>query len=246
MTAVHRHEPESRYETITHPWSARARAATRRSNITPRVAKAGLLALLLLAALTNQAVARQPAASLAGEAVGGSELPGVGTSAVTGTCNPDGLSRFRFVVTGEASGPYPGTFEESGTFTLGPRQPAPDNPTGDPGGNHHFPPLKFRSAFTIFSGPKVVTGHRTLSDVPPPTPDDPFFNFGACGQGLSQPGIPVPTNAISLQIRTDYRAHIRTPTGNHLARGSSLVDYGDLGVRGIPFFQSWRFLASFE
>jgi len=165
---------------------------------------------------------------------------------VTGTCRPEGTSRFRFVVTGTALGPYPGTFAEKGTFTLGPMQPAPDNPTGDPAGNHYFPPLRFHAVFQIRSAAGLVTGRKTLAAVPPPTPEDPFFNFGACGQVLAQPGMTTP-HAVALQIRADYRARIRTHGRTFVDRGEDmLVEYGDLGVRGIPNFQSWGFLESFE
>lgn len=36
-------------------------------------------------------------------------------------CNPDGTSTMRFTETGVATGPYPGTFEEEVTLTIGPQ-----------------------------------------------------------------------------------------------------------------------------
>src|SRR3954463_12459592 len=38
-----------------------------------------------------------------------------------GNCDPGGVSTFTFTVSGQAFGPYPGTFTESGTVTLGPQ-----------------------------------------------------------------------------------------------------------------------------
>jgi len=84
-----------------------------------RVARAlcvsGAMCLLLL--LTGPAVslaAPQPKPTLTGETF-------IGVLTVTATCDPTSNSTISYSVTGTATGPYPGTFTESGTATLGPQ-----------------------------------------------------------------------------------------------------------------------------
>ena len=66
------------------------------------------------------ATTQQQGLDLSGETFQASDLPATGTSQATGTCTPLGDSAFSFHVTGTAIGPYPGTFVEDGTFTIGP------------------------------------------------------------------------------------------------------------------------------
>ena len=42
---------------------------------------------------------------------------------VTGSCNAAGTSTIGFSAAGVASGPFPGTFTETGTLTIGPQPP---------------------------------------------------------------------------------------------------------------------------
>jgi hypothetical protein len=44
--------------------------------------------------------------------------PDPATLSVTGGCNIDGSGTFSYVVTGTATGPYPGPFKENGVFTF--------------------------------------------------------------------------------------------------------------------------------
>src|SRR5207248_6940002 len=76
---------------------------------------------------------------------------------VTAACNPGGTSTISFELEGTAVGPYPGTFKESGTFTIGPVGPqvAPNPPFGTV--------LSAALTFTIFSGPTTITGTKTLA-----------------------------------------------------------------------------------
>jgi hypothetical protein len=160
-----------------------------------------------------------------------------GTSEVVGVCNPSGTSTFTFSVSGRvASGPYPGTFSESGTLTLGPFVTQPD-------GFVVATPISFESSFTITSPMATITGSKTLSSEPL-TP----YNTGACGEILTPFGFPsLPPNAISIQARVDYTAQI-VIANNHatfLDSGSAFLDYGDLGVRDVPF-GPFRFVEIFE
>jgi Bacterial Ig-like domain (group 1) len=72
-------------------------------------------------------------------------------------CDPSGVSTVRFSVTGSVFVSYVGTFEESGTFTIGPQ-------TGDEGRGDV---LSFEASFAVTSGDTTVTGtKRLVADVP--------------------------------------------------------------------------------
>jgi hypothetical protein len=167
----------------------------------------------------------------------GAEIGDVGTSQVSGTCHPSGYSTFRFAATGSTQGPYEGSFIETGSFTLGPV-------TEDEFGHRIQRPVSFHSIFRVRAADTQIVGAESLS------PQQPATEWGACGQGLAQPGQVTP-NAIGIQLETSYWAHIvehrRVAHGNlrhryvAVERGDAYVDYGDLGVRGIPNFQSFRF-----
>src|SRR2546423_11785824 len=74
------------------------------------------------------------------------------------SCNPSGTTTQSFHWTGVASGPYPGTFVEDGTLTIGPQ-------TGIGAGRFGFqlgPVLSFDATFTIDSAAGAVTGAKQL------------------------------------------------------------------------------------
>lgn len=77
---------------------------------------------------------------------------------LTFSCSGQSLQSISFSVSGFASGPYPGTFTESGSGTFQPNPPATA--------------ITFSSTFTINSPAGTVTGTKTLS------PDLGFF--GGC------------------------------------------------------------------
>ena len=63
------------------------------------------------------------AATLAGETFTSQEVRG---STLTGACTGNGNEgSFNFSVSGTAAGPFPATFTESGSFTIGPLSTAP-------------------------------------------------------------------------------------------------------------------------
>ena len=76
---------------------------------------------------------------------------------VTGTCNPDGTSTIYFEAAGAATGPYTGTFTETGTATIGPQA---FDPTGT---SLTGPIVTFDAIFTITSGTIQITGTKTFS-----------------------------------------------------------------------------------
>lgn len=81
----------------------------------------------------------------------------IATPEITATCNPDGTSTVTFTASGAATGPYPGTFTEVGTATIGPQ-------TLSPGGGQSLGTLlTFDSVFTIQSPLGEVTGTKTLA-----------------------------------------------------------------------------------
>jgi len=67
---------------------------------------------------------------------------------VTGSCNAAGTSTIDFSAAGAASGPFPGTFTETGTVTIGPQPPGTvltltasftiDSPVGQVSGSKQF------------------------------------------------------------------------------------------------------------
>jgi len=109
--------------------------------------------LVLAVVLITSAQAATPPPTLEGEVFVDD------TPTVTGTCNPDGTSTIYFEAAGPASGPYNGTFTETGTATIGPQA------FTDPPINSSFtgPVVTFDAIFTITSGTFQITGTKTLS-----------------------------------------------------------------------------------
>lgn len=68
-----------------------------------------------------------------------------GTAQPTLDCQPSGTSTVTYTMEGDALGPFPGTFEETGSFTIAGGQVA-----------------SFDATFTITSGTTVITGTKTL------------------------------------------------------------------------------------
>jgi hypothetical protein len=108
-------------------------------------------------------------------------------------CNPTGDSTFTFEVSGVATGPYPGTFTETGTVTVGPQTNA--NGTGTV--------TAFEAQFTINSAAGTVNGRKTL-------PANPSSAVGICGP-----------DAGSIFVDLAYRATITTLAGTATDQGLS-------------------------
>ena len=118
------------------------------------------VAVLVLCVPAAATAAQVPPPTLTGEsfAAGLFTTPaGLGSIAVTSAnCNPAGSSSFSYQVSGPAAGPYPGTFTETSTVTMGPQNiPAGfSNPTALITG--------WTVSFTITSPAGSVTGTKTL------------------------------------------------------------------------------------
>jgi hypothetical protein len=190
---------------------------------------------LVLAVLVSQPARAGRALPLTGESLIGAELGTPGTSQLSGTCDPTQNSTFTFRVTGQALGPYPGTFTESGTFTLGPATPSPEF-------GLLFPPLSFTSSFTIVSGNTTITGTKALAASP--------LNFGGCGAFAF---FGSPPSAANIQVAVTFTARVttRSDEGDDGAKatcfsGAGSIPYGDTQFRGIPNFQGFAFFEFFD
>lgn len=128
------------------------------------------------------------------------------TSVTSFSCDPFGTSTFSYaasgVVASDPSGapaPFPGTFEETGTVTIGPQL------TGDPLVFAAAPILAFEAEFTIHSGDAVITGTKVLT-----VNELIATNKGFCSDGL-----------ISFGAAARYEAFIPVPGGTWVERGDS-------------------------
>jgi hypothetical protein len=102
------------------------------------------------APLAPTALAATPA-SLNGEVFTGQG----DTRTLDGDCSSPGNGSFTFSTSGTATGPYPGTFSESGTFTI-----STDHTNGLPA------VTAYSATFTITSSAGNVTGTKALANEP--------------------------------------------------------------------------------
>ena len=113
-----------------------------------------VVAVALAAAAT---AAAQFPPTLTGEFFLADRLAGPGTLNVVGNCNPTGTSTISYSASGAASGPYPGTFTETGSAVIGPLT-APHFV-----GGFEFGFLtRLDAVFTIDSVTGQVTGSKSL------------------------------------------------------------------------------------
>jgi hypothetical protein len=171
------------------------------------------------------APAQAAVAPLTGETLLASEIGNPGTSTVSGTCDPLGTSTFTFTITGGASGPYPGTFSETGTVTLG-AFGVPGNP---------FSATSFESAFTINSLAGTVSGTKSLVGFE-------ATSFGQCGSAAFPTG---GANSLHFEGTVSYGATITAPTGSGTDSGQSFVSLQDSQIRGQAGFNGFSFAESF-
>jgi hypothetical protein len=121
-----------------------------------------------------------------------------------GLCQPGGTT-FEFSASGIATGPYPGTFTETGTVTIGPAS-----------GTDLFNAsvVAFEAAFRIDSvldgNPIEVTGTKRLA----------FVGTGHCAD--VPVGDPFLSSRIAI-VQATYEARIRTSRGVYFDRGSADV-----------------------
>jgi hypothetical protein len=110
-----------------------------------------LAVLALIGAIAPTALASTPS-GLTGESFYGTPI-----TQLTASCDPDGISTISYTTSGTASGPYPGTYTESGLVTIGPLT-LPQYVNG-----FQFGPVTSLSAtFTINSPNGTVAGSKQL------------------------------------------------------------------------------------
>ena len=182
------------------------------------LAVAGLLLGLTL--LSAPAVGAQTAPpTLTGEVLTSS---GPTTFTTSATCDPSGTSTFSYQTSGVATGPYPGTYTETGTVTLGP-QPIQPGVFSAPGGIV----TAWTANFTITSAAGNVTGTKEL--LPPPTGFSPDV-LGICENGsrgiAGFPNFP-PQQAANSYFSNQRLGYTATIT---LAGGSQYRDSGTSGA----------------
>jgi hypothetical protein len=132
---------------------------------------------------------------------------------VTANCNPSGTSTIEYEATGTAVGPYPGTFTESGTFTLGP--PGGGNPLGT------RLVESFSAEFEIDSAVGRVTGTKSAEDLL-------IIGSGVCGQVSTSMGDFFRAIATAS---ARYEATIETASGTFADRGTTQVTVQDIEDR---------------
>jgi hypothetical protein len=173
------------------------------------------LALAVASAGAPALASQNPSPDLTGESFLASGLPERGTSEVTGTCTPFGESMYHFRVTGEAIGPYTGTFVEEGDFTLG--------------SITSLALVSFQATFTITSDAGTVTGTKTLA------PDVHPVNVGTCGPFSGF--VPNEPDSVSLQAPARYVAE-----GDS---GETIVNLQDMQLRDLPDINTFNFTETF-
>jgi hypothetical protein len=134
-----------------------------------------------------------------------------GTLEVTATCDTNGTSTITFKASGVATGPYPGTFTETGTATVGPQtqNPAPDEA-------FIGPLVTFDAVFTITSGDIQITGTKELMAIITP----PGLARGQCflaGSGTDLTEI----TTIQTFSAVSYQAQISTNAGMYADQGGN-------------------------
>jgi hypothetical protein len=123
-------------------------------------------------------------------------------------CNPDGNTTFTLVLNGVATGPYPGTFSETATVTIGPQPPGLAGPV-----------TQFDASFAVDSPTGMVRGTKRLETVTSP----------AAGQCTNNPTVPNPVcppiAAEIFALDATYDATIDSATGTSTDRGISHVSF---------------------
>src|SRR5205085_10711578 len=118
-----------------------------------------MVSVLAFLGIAGKAMAANPP-SLQGESFGADP------ASYQTTCNPGANSTISWSLTGTAFGPYPGTFTETGTTTIGPQ-----TEVGLPNtfGQNAGPFISAHASFTINSPAGQVSGTKDLQQAPPNT-----------------------------------------------------------------------------
>jgi hypothetical protein len=176
----------------------------------------GLLAAFVFLLLLVPAAGAQ-AAPLTGETF----TDGNFTLTRSGPCDTSQPITFSFTADGPASGPYPGTFTESGRVTLGPE-------ITDPQSGPLRPITGFDASFTISSGTNTITGAKTLRGSYPTGPVDLGPGFGVAPQmdigQCEDANVAVGTiRTDSFQSLVSYQANIQSGSSTSCDKGEGFV-----------------------
>jgi hypothetical protein len=154
-------------------------------------------------------------ATLSGEIF--SNNPGEGSSSITSaSCDPSGTSTFSFEASGPAVGPYPGTFTETGTVTLGPQTPGLGTAI-----------QTLTASYTITSAAGDVTGTKSFTG-----PSDPIASqAGSCLDADATLGTIRSANLDSAGVT--YDARIETADGTFFDRGRADVNVLEQDVGSV-------------
>lgn len=171
-----------------------------------RLSALAALALLLLS-LPQASRAQTGAGTLNGETLKAAGNNPSGFNVTSLSCVPDGESSFSFTSEGVATGPYPGTYVETGTVSFQ-NSLAPGAPR---------PVLSFSATFTITSGQTVINGTKELA----PSPAPPLANSGVCQR--SQNGA-LTVDSLTVNFAAEYTATIPVgPNESFNEQGASRV-----------------------
>jgi hypothetical protein len=192
-----------------------------------RAALVTALATVALLMLPPLAVAQSaPPSTLTGEFLSALEPPFGSTGTVEGTmnCDPAGESEITYRAEGTATGPYPGTFEETGTVRLGPLQTRGDG--GDYGqiyGDVEFVEV----SFVIRSGSTTIRGTKTFESTQAEL-------ASLCADAERYPGAGAQYPLLSSsKANVHYETTITTPEGTFHDEGTSYLDV-QFGEERLP------------
>ena len=198
----------------------------------PRRLVSSLVVLLALAAAPS--VAAQTQGTLSGSVLNGGANPSLGIGAVAIDCEPAGTSTVTYEVVGAALGPYPGTYEETGSFTIANGQVT-----------------AFEAEFTIESGLADIEGSKSLrtsntavcQNVPEPgiaaftdisvvasyeatitTPVGTFTDEGRASSGAQMLTTPDGRASAAAQSSLISEAPVLAPTAGHVTGGGYIGD----------------------
>lgn len=139
-------------------------------------------------------------------------------------CNPSGDSAVSFSLDGTATGPYPGTFHEDVSVTIGAQLLAPFGGIGGPFTPSTFgfnagPIAQWDATFTIQSGATTITGTKSLAAQIP-------GNAGFCAALSDSTGgvFTIPSSGyltVANAENLSYRATISGPDGTVVDTGNS-------------------------
>ncbi len=133
----------------------------------------------------------------------------VGLVEVSGECHPDASSTIAFRASGPATGPYPGTFTETGTVVLAGEGTGPVEQ-----GSEARQVLDFDARFTIDSEVGEVTGEKEFLG------DPDIADFGYCFETSIDP----PSRHVAFVTDSRYRATITAITGTGTDSGTATVN----------------------